>query len=111
MQRVAQIGQPVPAEQALDGDDQPVVERRNGLQERITGSWQITVLDDLAALVENAQVNAPGMQIDATPESVLTLIEAHTHGLPWAWVRRLSPHRRLHALGLFPSRMRCCIPP
>jgi hypothetical protein len=88
----AEVRQPVPAKQALDGDDQPVAERRDGVQERRAGRRQVLVEDDDAVGIEDAQVHAPGMQIDPTVESVLTLVEAH-HGPPWAWVRRLSPHR------------------
>ena len=39
---------------------------------------QVLVEDDLAAGVENAQVHTPGMEIDATVESVLAGVEAHT---------------------------------
>src|SRR5262245_7587754 len=88
----AQVGEPVPAEQAFDGDDQPVTKRFDGGEERIGPRRQVLVVDDLALVVEDAQVHGPGVQIDATVESVLLGVETH-HGPPWAWVRRLSPHR------------------
>src|SRR5262249_6103976 len=48
-----------------------------GVQERLARGTQVLVEDDLAALIENAQVHAPGMQIDAAVESVLALVKAH----------------------------------
>src|SRR5437762_492523 len=71
------VGQPVPAEQTLDGDDQPVAEGRDRLQERLAAGRQVLVEDDLALAVEDAQVHGPGMEIDAAVESVRAGVETH----------------------------------
>jgi hypothetical protein len=45
---------------------------------------EFPVGDDGAVVIEDAQLKSPGVQIDASVESVLGGIEAH-HGLP-GWV-------------------------
>src|SRR5262249_57799791 len=87
----AEVGEPVPAEQALDGDDQPLAEGFDGGQEGIGPRRQVLVVDHLAVRIEDAQVHGPGMQIDAAVKSVRLRVETHTWS-SWAWVRRLSPH-------------------
>jgi hypothetical protein len=73
----AQVGQPVPAEQSLDGDDQPVPEGGDGAEEGVGLCGEVLVEDDLAGVVEDAQLHGPGMQVDAAVESVLLVVEAH----------------------------------
>jgi hypothetical protein len=48
------------------------------LQTREAASRQVLVEDDLAPLVEDALVHAPGMQIDAAVESELLGVETRT---------------------------------
>src|SRR5262249_7991104 len=74
---VAEVGEPVPGEQALDGDDEVVAEGGDGLQEAVGMGGQVLVEDDLSGGVKDAQVHGPGMQIDAAVESVLLIVEAH----------------------------------
>ena len=50
------------------------------------------VQDNLAGLVEDAQVHCPGVQIDPAVESVRLVVEAH-HGLLWHGTGSLSPYR------------------
>ncbi len=88
---VAQVGQPVPAEQALAADDQPVAVGCDRLQESALLGRHFLVQDDQASLVEDAQVHGPGVQIDATVESVLLVVESHHGLLGYGW--GLSPHR------------------
>jgi hypothetical protein len=78
--RLAQIRQPVPAEQALTGNDQAVAVGRDRLEKGTRLGGQLLVQDDGAGLVENAQVHCPGVQIDAAIECVSLVVETH-HGL------------------------------
>jgi hypothetical protein len=89
---VTQIGKPVPAEQALAADDEVVAVRGDGLVEGVGIGGQVLVEDDLAALVEDAQVHGVGVQIDAAVESVRLLVEAHAWS-PWHGSGSLIPHR------------------
>jgi hypothetical protein len=73
----AEVGEPVPAEQALDGDDQSVAERGDGVEEGVGVGAEVLVVDDLAGAVEDAQVHGPGVQIDAAVKSMLLGVEAH----------------------------------
>jgi hypothetical protein len=73
----AEISEPVPAEQALDGDDESVAEGGDGLEEGVGVGGEVHVVDDLAGAVEEAQVHGPGVPIDAAVESMLLGVEAH----------------------------------
>ena len=79
--RLPQVGEPVPGEHALAGDDQAFAERRYGLEDRLGFGGAGLFADDVAAGVEDAQRNASGMQIDAAVGSVGLVVIAH-HGLP-----------------------------
>src|SRR5262249_43323101 len=87
---LAQVGEPVPAKQALAGHDQAVAEGRDGLQESRRLGRHFLVQDDLAGVIEDAQVHCPGVQIDAAVESVRLVVEAHSWS-PLAWVREPEP--------------------
>src|SRR5262249_29484001 len=87
---LAQVGEPVPAKQALAGHDQAVAEGRDGLQESRRLGRHFLVQDDLAGVIEDAQVHCPGVQIDAAVESVRVVVEAHSWSL-LAWVREPEP--------------------
>src|SRR5262249_21439307 len=89
---LTQVCQPVPAEQALTGHDQAVAIRRNRFEERVRLRGHFLVQDNLAGLVEDAQVHCPGVQINPAVESVRLVVEAH-HGLLWHGSGSLSPHR------------------
>jgi hypothetical protein len=73
----AEIGKPVPAEQALDGDDAVVAEGSDSLEEGVGFGGEVFVVDDLAVAIEDAQVHGAGVQIDAAVETVLLVVEAH----------------------------------
>jgi hypothetical protein len=79
--RLAQVGEPVPGEHALAGDDQAFAERRYGLEDCLRSGGAGLFADDVAASVENAQRNGSGMEIDAAVGSVGLVVIAH-HGLP-----------------------------
>src|SRR5260370_38416778 len=79
------VGEPVPGGHTFDGDSEPITVGRDGVEERTAVGGIIAVQDGLTAGVEDAQVHAPGVQIDAAVESVRLLIgwlfvKAH-HGL------------------------------
>src|SRR6516165_9267045 len=90
--RVAQIGQPVPAEEALAGDHQAIAERGNGFEKSSRLRGHFLVQDDGAGVVEDAQVHCPGVQIDAAIKCVRVLVKTHS-GLLWHGSGSLSPHR------------------
>ena len=82
---LAQIGEPVPGEHALDADDQAVAEGRDGVRGRRRAGGEVLVEDDVAVVVEDADVHGSGVQIDAAVESVLLVVEAHG-ATPEVWV-------------------------
>jgi hypothetical protein len=74
----AQIGEPVPGEDALDGDDEVVAERGDGLKERLGAAPEILLEQDLAFSIEDAQVHGLGVKID--PAVVLMSLGVESHG-------------------------------
>jgi hypothetical protein len=61
----AQIGQPVPGEDALGGDHEVVTVGRNGREKGLGAALQVLVEEDLALPVEDADVHGLCVQIDA----------------------------------------------
>ena len=76
----AQVGQPVPGEQALAADDEAVAEGGQRRQQLVGLRRHRPLADDGAAAVEDAQRQGSGVQVDAAVESVRVGVEAH-HGL------------------------------
>ena len=72
-----EVGEPVPGEQALDGDDNPRSIRGHGLQEGLRGGFHMAVHQDLAVLVEDANVHRPGVQVDAAVQWGLSGVQSH----------------------------------
>jgi len=72
----AEVGQPVPAEDAFGADDEIVAVGLGGLEEGVALAGDSFVQDDRAAAFENAQVHGPGMEVDAPVEPVLLPIES-----------------------------------
>jgi hypothetical protein len=71
----AQIGQPVPAEDTFDAD--------NDIFDK--GKHQFKVDDHFALTVQDADIHFPGMQIDTAVILVLPVVKFH--GVPpFAWV-------------------------
>src|SRR5262249_56500945 len=62
-------GEPVPAGHALAADDQAVAEGLDGAEERLRGGRQVAGEASLAVLVEDAEEQGPGVEIDAGIES------------------------------------------
>src|SRR4029453_12081677 len=78
----AGVGEPVPGDDALAGDDQSVLGGGDSVEDG--GGWCGEVLgeEDGALRVVDAEVHRPGMTIDAAGGSVLDLVESH-HGPPF----------------------------
>jgi hypothetical protein len=66
-----EVGEPVPGEHTLDRHDNPLSIRGNGVQKGFRSSFHIAMHQNLAALVEDADVHGAGMQIDAAVKWVL----------------------------------------
>ena len=73
----AQVGDPVPGEDALDGDHHVVVVRGDHVEQVLQGGRAMAMDADLALRVEDADVHPSRMQIDPTVVSVLFGIEPH----------------------------------
>ena len=74
---LAQIGQPIPAEEALDGYDEVLSIRLDEPEEGFTISPDIAVYLSLAAIVEDADVHAARVQVDSAVEEVTLGVELH----------------------------------
>src|SRR5262245_20268972 len=77
---LAEVGQPVPGEQALAGDGEPVAEGGDGGVEGLGPGGDGAGQGGLAVGVQDVQGQRPGVQVDAAVESVLLVVEPH-HGL------------------------------
>jgi hypothetical protein len=73
----AQICDPVPGEHALDGHHDVIHVGLDQLGERPSFGGAVSVQDHRAALVDDAHVHAPCVQIDAAIVLVLSVVEAH----------------------------------
>jgi hypothetical protein len=76
---VAEVGEPVPAEEALAADDEVVAEGGDGVEEGGAVRRDGLLQADVAVVVKEAERQGPGVEIDAAVESVLLGVEAH-HG-------------------------------
>src|SRR5262245_47200940 len=72
-----EVGEPVPGEHAFDGDHHSLSIRSNDVQEGLRVGFHVTVHEDRAALVEDADVHRSGMQVDAAVKWMLGGVEAH----------------------------------
>ncbi len=73
----AQVGDPVPGEQALDANDDVGPVGGEGVEEDLLVGRNGRLADDVAGLIEDADGEEPGMQIDAGVELVLFVVEVH----------------------------------
>src|SRR5262249_31112480 len=82
---VAAVGEPVPGEHALAGDDQAVAEGCDGAEEGVGAGGDALVEGGAAVAVEDAEGEGPGVEGDAGVESVRSVVEAHVMvSLGWA---------------------------
>jgi len=77
---LAEVGEPVPGEQARAGDGHVLAEGGEGVADGLGGGSDVAAEGDGAGGVEDADGQGPGVQVDATIESVLLIVESH-HGL------------------------------
>ena len=75
-----EVGDPVPGEEALDADGDIGSEGGEGVEEELLVGGDLLLADDVAGLIEDADGEEPGVQVDAAVESMLTCVESH-HGL------------------------------
>ena len=73
----AQVGEPVPGEDALDGDDEVLPVGGDRLEEGLRAGLHVAVQEDLTGLVEDAEVHGSGVQIDSAVVAVLLGVKLH----------------------------------
>ncbi len=81
---VAQVREPVPGEDALDGHDEVAPVGSDQLQERPRSGGNVLLNESRSGLVDDADVHRSGMQIDAAVVAVLFGVESHRMWPP-AW--------------------------
>jgi hypothetical protein len=72
-----EVGEPVPGEPTLDRHDNPLSIRGKGFQKGLRSGWHIAMHQNLAALVEDADIHGPGMQVDAAVKWMLVGVKSH----------------------------------
>jgi hypothetical protein len=72
-----QVGQPVPGEQTFDRDDETLSIGRNDVPKGLWVRLHMTMHENLAALIEDADVQGTGMQVDAAVQLVLGVVTSH----------------------------------
>ena len=72
----AEVGEPVPGEQTFDRHDGPFSIRGNGFQKGLWVRLHVAVQHDLAALVEDADIHGPRVQVDAAVKWVLSSVKS-----------------------------------
>src|SRR5918996_1494678 len=71
-----EVGQPVPGEDTFDGDDKLRTIGCHDLEQGVRAGFHVALYHDLAVLVQNADVHASGVEIDAAVELVLCGVES-----------------------------------
>jgi hypothetical protein len=99
----AGVGEPVPAVDALAGDEQSVAEGLDGAEEGFGLSGQIAGVARLSVVVEDDEEEGPGVQIDAGVESGVGGRLEGTHGRPPVRVAREAAGCHLHRRTREPS--------
>ena len=94
---IAQVSEPVPAEEALAADDQVVAEGLDEVEKGPRAAWRLTVEEDSAVGVKDTGVHGPGVQVDTGVVPVLLGVESHgglflqgfsaPRSLPCGWAR------------------------
>jgi hypothetical protein len=73
----AKISEPVPGEDALDGDGDVVTVRGDSVEEGFWLSGDVSMENDLSVVVEDAEVHGSGVEIDATVIVMFSCVESH----------------------------------
>jgi hypothetical protein len=82
---LAQIGDPVPAEHALDRDDQVLSVGGNGCFKGAGVGGQILVHENRTVVILDAEVHRPCVQVDAAVVLVVLFVKAHMVP-PQGWI-------------------------
>jgi hypothetical protein len=72
----AEVGEPIPGEEAFDANDEVLPVGGNGLEKWLRCCLHIPVQKDLSAAVEDTDVHGPSVQVDATVKLVRRRIES-----------------------------------
>ena len=72
----AEVGEPVPGEQACDRDDESRPIRSHDVAQGLRGRLHVTVEQRLTGLVEDADVHRTGMQVDAAVKWVRRVVKS-----------------------------------
>ena len=83
---LAQVGDPVPGEQALDGNDDIGAIGGERVQEQLLAGRDLRLQDNRACVVEDANGQQPCVQVNAAVKSMGLAVE--THGMRLLWVAR-----------------------
>jgi hypothetical protein len=73
----AEVREPVPTVDALDGDDEVLAERSYGREKAVRVAGQAAVKQDDPVLADDAEVQGPRVQIDPAVVLVRQLVEVH----------------------------------
>jgi len=73
----AEVGEPVPGEDALHRDHQVLTKRRDRLQEDVGNRRQVTMKQGFPFLVEDAGVHVPRVKVDAAVVLMGYVVESH----------------------------------
>ena len=73
----AQIGEPIPGEDAFAGDHEILAVGGDDLEERLRIRGQVPVHEHLTRGVEDADVHRPRVQVDPAVMAVLSGVESH----------------------------------
>src|SRR2546426_9031243 len=73
----AEIGEPVPGENAFNGDDDLISKRSDRFQKRIWIRLHIAMKNNRAGLVQDAEVHGSSVQINSAVMRMLLRIEFH----------------------------------
>jgi hypothetical protein len=60
------VGEPLPGQQTLDGPDDPLAVRRDGLENGCRSGLHVTAQEDCSRLMHDADVQAPRVEINTT---------------------------------------------
>jgi hypothetical protein len=80
----AQVGDPVPAEQALDSDHQILPVRSQGLGQQLSITGQFLVDQGFPLLVQDAEIEAASVEVDTAVMNMLSGVESHRGLLSWS---------------------------
>jgi hypothetical protein len=79
-----QVSDPVPAEQALDGDRQVLSMGDESLQQLISITGQLPVHEGFALRVQDAEIEAASVEVDTAVVKMLLGVESHRGLLSWS---------------------------